>query len=260
MVAKDFRILAWNTLRGKWKTAVIAGLIAALLGGTVIGSGGGLQLDLDEEQLRAIFYRITGGQGDFWAFVSSIMPVLLGLVTIATVWSIAAFILGGAVSFGYAQFNLDIVDGKDPSVSTLFSRLSKIKSGIAMQLLTTLYIILWMLLFIIPGIIAGYRYAMTPYILAENPDMGVKEAIGASKKLMKGNKFRLFCLHLSFIGWYLLTPLTLGILSLWVRPYTEAANAAFYREISDTKPDKMKEEISTGSDDWSYGSSWGAES
>ena len=85
----------------------------------------------------------------------------------------------------------------------------------------------------IPGIIAAYRYSMATYIMAENPDMKAMEAIEASKQMMSGNKFRLFCLDLSFIGWDILGMITLGIGMLFVRPYQQAAKAAFYREVSE---------------------------
>ena len=103
------------------------------------------------------------------------------------------------------------------------------------RLLRSLYILLWSLLFIIPGIIAGYRYAMTSYILAEHPDMRAGDAISYSKEMMKGNKWRLFCLHCSFIGWGILCLFTFGIGNLWLLPYKQAAEAAFYREISEKR-------------------------
>ena len=98
-----------------------------------------------------------------------------------------------------------------------------------------LYILLWTFVFIIPGIMASYSYAMTSYILAEQPELSAGEAITLSKQLMNGNRWRLFCLHLSFIGWELLCALTLGIGHLWLTPYKQAATAAFYREISGTE-------------------------
>lgn len=111
-----------------------------------------------------------------------------------------------------------------------------------MQFFQGMLIFLWSLLFVIPGIIASYRYAMTPYILAENMDLSVMEAISESKRLMKGNKLRLFFMELSFLGWQILCVLTLGIASLWVGPYMEAAKAAFYREISENRYSQPKVE------------------
>ena len=97
-----------------------------------------------------------------------------------------------------------------------------------------MYVLLWSLLFIIPGIIATYSYAMTEFILAEHPELTASEAIARSKEMMSGNRWCLFCLHFSFIGWDILSSLTLGIGNLWLHPYKQAANAVFYREISGT--------------------------
>lgn len=76
---------------------------------------------------------------------------------------------------------------------------------------------------------------MTEYILAEHPEFTASEAIDRSKQMMSGNRWRLFCMQFSFIGWDILSALTLGIGSLWVRPYKQAATAAFYREVSGTE-------------------------
>lgn len=105
----------------------------------------------------------------------------------------------------------------------------------AARLLRSLYILLWSLLFIVPGIIAGYSYAMTEYILSECPELTASEAIDRSKQMMAGNRWRLFCMQFSFIGWDILSSLTLGIGTLWLRPYKQAATAAFYREITGTE-------------------------
>ena len=104
-------------------------------------------------------------------------------------------------------------------------------AGFILFLLEGLYIFLWTLLLIVPGIIASYRYAMAPFILAENPDMTPSEAIDASKEMMDGHKWELFCLDFSFFGWLLLNVLTLGLGSLVLNPYMNAARAAFYREV-----------------------------
>lgn len=260
MLAKDFRQTAWNALRGRWIIAVITGLIASILGGSVANfSNGGIQINLNADSLETFRYSFSLGEGEIAGFVATLAPLLLGMGITAAVWTVVSLIIGGAVSLGYAQFNLDVMDGREPRIETLFSSFSRLGAGVAMRLLVGLFTFLWSLLFIIPGIIASYRYAMTPYILAENPNIGVMDAIDASKDMMKGNKFRLFCLHFSFIGWHLLTAMTLGILSLWVHPYIEAANAAFYREISGTSVWQTGHDPYTDTDGWNYGSSWGTE-
>lgn len=86
--------------------------------------------------------------------------------------------------------------------------------------LRSLFTALWTLLFIIPGIVKSYEYAMIPYLLAENPEMTYDEVFKTSKEMMNGNKFNTFCLDLSFIGWFLLDVLTFGILGVfYVHPY-----------------------------------------
>lgn len=99
------------------------------------------------------------------------------------------------------------------------------------SLLTTAYTLLWFMLLIIPGIIKGYSYSMTYYVLEDNPDLSGDKAIEESMRLMDGHKWELFCLHLSFIGWALLCILTLGIGILWLIPYMNTAQAAFYENL-----------------------------
>lgn len=260
MLAQDFRKAAWDALRGHWIIAVITGLVASILGGSVANfSNCGIQTNLNADSLESFRYSFSIGEGEIAGFLIALAPLLLGMGIAAAVWIVVSLVIGGAVSLGYAQFNLDIMDSREPRIETLFSGFSRLGAGVAMRLLIGLFTFLWSLLFIIPGIVASYRYAMTPYILAENPNMGVMDAIDASKEMMKENKFRLFCLHISFIGWHLLTALTLGILSLWVHPYIEAANAAFYREISGTSARYTSENRYTAADGWSYGCSWGTD-
>lgn len=99
------------------------------------------------------------------------------------------------------------------------------------MILSTIYIFLWTLLLIIPGIIKSYSYALTPYILVEHPEMSANEAIEESMRLMDGHKFDLFYLQLSFIGWAILSILSLGLGFFWLIPYQMTAQAAFYRDI-----------------------------
>ena len=135
------------------------------------------------------------------------------------------------------KFNLDLVDRqKEAEIGTMFGYFQFWKSAACARLLKGVYVLLWSLLFIIPGIIAGYSYAMTSYILAENPELTSNEAIERSKQTMSGNRWRLFCVQISFIGWEILSALlTFGIGGLWITPYKQAATAAFYREISGTE-------------------------
>ena len=102
----------------------------------------------------------------------------------------------------------------------------------AQKFLRTLFTVLWSLLFIIPGIVKGLSYAMTPFILEEHPEMTASEAIKASMRLMDGHKMDLFILGLTFIGWQILACLTMGIGFLFLNPYMNATYAVLYRSIS----------------------------
>ena len=98
-------------------------------------------------------------------------------------------------------------------------------------ILVTIFTFLWSLLLIVPGFIKTFSYSMAYYIKADHPEYTAEQAITASREMMDGNKLRLFCLYLSFIGWYFVGFLTLGIGLLWVQPYVSAAVAEFYREL-----------------------------
>lgn len=99
------------------------------------------------------------------------------------------------------------------------------------MLLMRIFIFLWSLLLFIPGIVKSFSYAMTPFILEENPDLSANEAIDHSRAMMRGHKFDLFWLYLSFIGWAFLAILTLGVGLLWLIPYMQTSLAAFYEDV-----------------------------
>ena len=121
---------------------------------------------------------------------------------------------------------------RNPDLKDIFSRFDRFGDGFLLSLFTGLFTALWMLLFIIPGIVAAYSYAMAPFILEENPEMKAMDAIRASKEMMYGHKAELFVLDLSFYGWTLLCILSLGIGFLWLNPYRASAYAAFYRRLN----------------------------
>jgi len=238
-LAADFRYIARETLRGKWLIAVITGLIAFLLGG--LGSNGPeVKLNIDMSGADVSFeiagqtiLSTNGGLNDQLGMIiaGSAMYIALAAIVMAVIY----FVLGSVIETGYARFNMDLVDRKEAKLETLFSYFQNWKTLTVTRFLKGLYIFLWSLLFVIPGIIASYSYAMTGYILAEHPELTASEAIERSKEMMSGNRLRLFCLQFSFIGWGILCSFTLGIGNLWLIPYRQTAEAAFYREISGTE-------------------------
>ena len=283
--AADFRGIARNALRGRWPVAVLTGFVASLIGAGIASAGGGSSSNSNNRVSR-------GELNDFFqsALWHQIKPMVITLLVLVFIWSIIQIIIGGAGKLGYAKFNLNLVDNKDAVFSDLFSQFDRLGAGFCMNFLTGLYIVLWTLLFIIPGIIKSFSYAMAPYILAEHPEMTASEAITESRHMMDGNKWRLFCLDFSFIGWNLLCslpvivvvfaltgsilrsgadayallwiipisiPLSAGF--LFLRPYEEAAWAAFYRDVSGTEvqqPLSLTENYSESASDKDSTSEW----
>jgi len=240
--ASDFKEKAREALRGKWKIAVMIGLAVVLLGGTgergldikveteQETNSGSIGLELAEQRLYTFGW---GENPEMMDMVERNRPYLLAFTV---TYGILYFILGSIIEVGYARFNLKLLEGElpeeRPRMAIVFSAFRQGKTAIATGLLKTLFEALWTLLLIIPGIIASYSYAMTGYIQAEYPDLSSTEVIEESKRIMSGNRWRLFCLRLSFIGWEILCAFTLGIGKLWLVPYEHAAVAAFYQEIS----------------------------
>ena len=216
MTAKYYRDVARQKLSGNWKTSVIVALIAWFLGGLLVSA--------------AVGGRVTI-QGETYT-IPAIQEWVLSALKIGTILGIVQFVVGGVVRQGYATFLLKQHDGEKAEIHDLFSQFHRFGDGFCLYLLEVVFVFLWSLLLIIPGIIAGFSYAMAPFIMAENENMTASEALRASKELMMGHKWELFCLDFSFIGWNLLGIVTLGISALFVNPYMNAAYAAFYRVIS----------------------------
>jgi uncharacterized membrane protein len=225
LLAADFRRIAREALKGRWALAVITGLVATLLGANSIGGGrsGGNSSGQGDSSLFNLF---SNSFGRFIFFF------ILGIAAYVFLVAIITFIIGGAVKLGYCSFNQKLIQGNNPQFSDLFSRFQLFGKALGLRIVIGLFAFLWSLLFIIPGIIALYRYSMAFYIMNDDPSVGIMEAIERSKQMMMGNKWRLFCLHISFIGWAFLCMFTMGIGYLWLFPYFYAAEAAFYLEIS----------------------------
>lgn len=232
--AKEFRDTAWNTLRGKYWWAVLAALIAIVLGGFAAQSPISFRFDHDSfQQIRYYF----GDASYLKALLDSIKAILITLAGYAFVTSVALFIVGSAIELGYDLFNLSLYQSAgQPKIETIFSRFTYFGNALMLRFLMFLKTLLWSLLLIVPGIVAAYRYALAPYLMAERPELTPTEAIEQSKQLMLGHKGRLFCLHLSFIGWYLLSAFTGGIGWFFLAPYVKAATTAFYLERTDRLP------------------------
>jgi uncharacterized membrane protein len=152
--------------------------------------------------------------------------------------AIIGILISGPLTLGIYTCFLKLVRNEPFMFENLFDGFKNFSSAVIAQLLIALFVFLWFLLFIIPGIIASYRYSMVFYIISDNPEIGAMEALKRSKEMMVGFKWKLFCLHLSFIGWALLGILTLGIGYLWLTPYIYGATTNFYENLKATQFNK----------------------
>ena len=235
--SKELRAIARDKLRGKWGRSVLVSFLAALLGAVVNGSSSGGSGSVQTEQIAE---GIQSGMSVMESFAASISqstglnitaPVLTGVFVGAGILGLVLSLVGAVVTLGHNKYYIDLVlHNRADSVGVLFERFDIFFKAVGLRIFIGFFVFLWSLLFIVPGIIAAYRYSMASYIMAEHPEVGIREAVNMSKQMMAGHKSRLFWLGWSFFGWMLLTALTFGIGSLWLAPYMSAAEAAFYIE------------------------------
>ena len=145
--------------------------------------------------------------------------------------TIATYIIVGPMTVGGVRFTLAVSRKGKPEIGQLFSGFDRFGTHLAAYLLQTIFVALWTLLLIIPGIIAALSYSMTYFIIAEDSSISASDAITKSKKMMKGNKWKLSCLGFRFIGWFLLAMLTFGIGLLWVGPDMYVSYGQFYDDL-----------------------------
>lgn len=223
--ASDFRAMAREKLSGKWKTAILITLLASILGAATTVA---LEIELKFESGRGIVVTL------FEEYAFTLLkegPISGMLAVVALVWGIFILVIGGAMTLGYFQFFQNLVRKEEAEVNTLFVHKEKLWHGFCINFLQGLYIVLWTLCFIIPGIMAAYSYGMAHFIANDHPEMSASEVLTASKVMMDGNRWRLFCLEISFIGWGILSAFTLGLGSFVLHPYMETAIAHFYQDL-----------------------------
>ena len=149
--------------------------------------------------------------------------------------SVLVWLLGCVLAAGYVLYHQGVRRGEEMPISSLFDGFGFVGKIVLLNLVITVFVALWSILFIIPGIIAGYRYRFALYNLCENPELGVMDALNMSKAQTKGYKLDLFVLDLTFIGWSLLCGLTLGILSIWITPYIQQTDLGYFEAIKAEK-------------------------
>ena len=216
---KELKGKAKAFLRKNYWGAFLVSIVIALAGGNS-GWGGGGSSDSGNHST------FTNNHSVDLTFI--LIAVVIFIVIMLIIMALRIFI-GYSLEVGGRRYFVKSVQYQDNKKCFRFGFDGQNYGGIVKtMLLTDIFIFLWSLLLIIPGIVKSYSYRMVPYILADNPNIGVKKAIALSNEMTMGHKFNMFVLDLSFIGWYLLGILALGIGVLFVLPYDNATNTELY--------------------------------
>ena len=205
---KEYREISLASLRGNWTPAVITAIIYIII--IALGCG-----------KEDITNRLNLQPGFLWT--------LRGVGTALTIFVLAPASIGFSNAFRCLQQN------GNPNILQNFLGFAtrNYLHNIWVYIVMEIKIILWTFCLIVPGIMKSFSYAMVPYIMAEHPEYNATTCIAESERIMYGHRMELFTLYLSFIGWFLLTIITCGIGLLWLMPYMETAQAAFYADVKD---------------------------
>ena len=199
MNTAELKANAKEQLRGKWAVAIGTVLVANIL------------IDSD------VMYKVSEK---------------FGLIGLSISCSLISLLLGGVISVGLCKFLLDMTTKREePRFETLFSQFNIYLKTLGLNILITLSVCIGTILFIVPGIIVGLMFSQSYYILSEDPSKSITQCIKESVDMMNGHKWDLFYLELTFIGWWLLTAITVGIAGLWVAPYVKVTETNFYLSI-----------------------------
>lgn len=167
-----------------------------------------------------------------WLLTTGVLVVGALILSAVSFTIIGSLLLIGAIEFGYCAYLITVTRNKDSDFGKLLSGFNRFGDVCITGILKWLFTGLWSLLFVIPGIVKSYSYAMTMYIMQDHPELSGNDAITKSRQMMDGHKFDLFILDLSFIGWYLLGALTFGILIIfYVEPYRQVTRTNFYEQL-----------------------------
>ena len=253
---KELKERAKEALKRNYWRIVLVSLIGMLIGGGLGSSGisgGGSDIrdmasdnvkehftehendDVDWEGAEAVLDDIQMDirPQDIVAVVFTVIVVLIVAAIVLAVGIALDVLLLNPVQVGINRFMVKSLDDTARIAEVGYTFDHNYKNGVKVMFFKDLYVVLWSLLFIVPGIYKAYQYRMVPYILGENPDMTYQEVLQRSKDMMDGQKWDAFVLDLSFILWHMLGGITCGLAEIfYVAPYVNLTDAALYSRLS----------------------------
>lgn len=237
---KELKTKAKEALkRNYWKVVLVSVLVILLSGGFSYGFSGGSGGSSPKEEISEMQEMTTSPATAEMSSTDLVIVVIVAIVIFTVVfcivfaiaYAIAAF-LYNPVLVGVNRFMLKSVDDKAEVKEIAYAFDHSYMNVVKTMFFKDLYVFLWTLLFIIPGVYKKYQYRMVPYIMAEHPETDYKEALELSKDMMDGEKWHAFVLDFSFVLWHVLGMITCGILEVfYIAPYQNLTNAELYRTI-----------------------------
>lgn len=253
---KELKERAKEALKRNYWKIVLVSLIGMLIGGGLGSSGisgGGSDIrDMASDNVKEHFTEHENDDVD-WEGAEAVLDdiqmdirpqdIVAVAFTVIVVLIVAAIVLAivlaldvlllNPVQVGINRFMVKSLDDTARIAEVGYTFDHNYKNGVKVMFFKDLYVVLWSLLFIVPGIYKAYQYRMVPYILGENPDMTYQEVLQRSKDMMDGQKWDAFILDLSFILWHMLGGITCGLAEIfYVAPYVNLTDAALYSRLS----------------------------
>ena len=253
---KELKERAKEALKRNYWKIVLVSLIGMLIGGGLGSSGisgGGRDIrDMASDNVKEHFTEHENDDVD-WEGAEAVLDdiqmdirpqdIVAVAFTVIVVLIVAAIVLAigialdvlllNPVQVGINRFMVKSLDDTARIAEVGYTFDHNYKNGVKVMFFKDLYVVLWSLLFIVPGIYKAYQYRMVPYILGENPDMTYQEVLQRSKDMMDGQKWDAFVLDLSFILWHMLGGITCGLAEIfYVAPYVNLTDAALYSRLS----------------------------
>jgi len=227
---------AKNALRGRYWQAFLISFIVAFLAGGSPGIGT-YSFNSVGRDARFEFREAGRFRELFEQYKEFLIPVLIAaavLIPVAVFFGIAfGLFVSNPIRVGQSRYYLENRYQK-PEILRLFSSFGPQYMNIVKTMFFKgLYIFLWSLLLVIPGIVKSYEYFAVEYILAENPGIDPKRALELSRRMTDGRKWDIFVLNLSFLGWFILCMFTAGAGFLFLAPYLQATYAELYSALRD---------------------------
>ncbi len=253
---KELKERAKEALKRNYWKIVLVSLIGMLIGGGLGSSGisgGGSDIrDMASDNVKEHFTEHENDDVD-WEGAEAVLDdiqmdirpqdIVAVAFTVIVVLIVAAIVLAIGIALdvlllnplqvGINRFMVKSLDDTARIAEVGYTFDHNYKNGVKVMFFKDLYVVLWSLLFIVPGIYKAYQYRMVPYILGENPDMTYQEVLQRSKDMMDGQKWDAFVLDLSFILWHMLGGITCGLAEIfYVAPYVNLTDAALYSRLS----------------------------